>query len=500
MPSALCAFFQRRKSYKSCFPRNVVPARPSFRNELTATLRLAGPVVAAQLGQMSMGFVDTVMVGRLGPAALAGVALGNTTFFFLLVMGTGVISAVGPMVAQAHGAGTHEPIERSVRQGFWLALLLAAPAVLLLCSAAPILRALGQDAATASRAGGYLRAIAPGFLPALWFMALRSFVEGLGRPLSVTLITCAGVALNAAANYALMFGAFGLPALGLVGTGLASTLVFWFLFAALAVFVRVRRPFRAYQIFARLGTPDAAYFRALFRIGWPIGISSGVEAGLFTVTALLMGLLSTTALAAHQVAIQCAAFTFMVPLGVGIAGSVRVGQAAGRGDAAGAQRAGYAAIALAVACMSGAAVLFWTAPEALVALYLDVDAPANEAVVPLAVTLLGIAAVFQVVDGVQVAATGALRGLKDTRGPMLIAVVSYWGVGLSAGVALGFGAGRGATGLWWGLVLGLSAAALLLTRRFYRRSRSLGEASAVPQGPAARAWPARQPEDETTER
>ena len=471
--------------FRCRFLQNVVPARLSFGNEsfgseLTATLRLAGPVVAAQLGQMSMGFVDTVMVGRLGPAALAGVALGNTVFFFLLVMGTGVISAVGPMVAQAHGAGAREPIERSVRQGLWLALLLAVPAVLLLCSAAPILRALGQGAATAGRAGGYLRAIAPGFLPALWFMALRSFVEGLGRPLPVTLITLAGVGLNAAANYALMYGAFGLPALGLVGTGLASTLVFWFLFAALAVFVRGCPPFRAYRVFARLGTPDAAYFNELFRIGWPIGISSGVEAGLFTVTALLMGLLGTTALAAHQVAIQCAAFTFMVPLGVGIAGSVRVGQAAGRGDAAGARRAGYAAIALAVACMSGAAVLFWTAPEALVSLYLDVDAPANAAVVPLAAALLGIAAVFQVVDGLQVAAAGALRGLKDTRVPMLIAVASYWGVGLSAGAALGFGAGQGATGLWWGLVLGLTAAALLLTRRFHRRSRSLGEAPAAP--------------------
>ncbi len=453
-------------------------ARPALtsRQEVAATLRLAGPVVAAQLAQMSMGFVDTVMVGRLGPEALAGVALGNTVFFFLLIVCTGVVSAVGPMVSQAYGAGERgagegAPIGRSVRQGLWLALALAVPATLLLYNVGVLLLALGQEPAAVRDAQAYLRAICWGFLPALAFVALRSFAEGVSRPLPVTAITAVGVALNAGANYALMFGALGLPALGLVGTGWASTLVFWFLLAALALYVFRGAPFRAYRIFERLAAPDVQTFRTLFRIGWPIGISMGIEAGLFMITALMMGLLSTTALAAHQVALQCAAFTFMVPLGIGIAGSVRVGQAAGRGDAEGVRRAGYTAMLLAVGAMSAAAVLFWTLPETIVGLYLDPEAQENRRVAELAVTLLGVAAVFQVFDGAQVAAAGALRGLKDTRVPMLIALVAYWGLGLSAGYVLGLRLGWGAPGLWWGLVMGLAAAAVLLTARFRRMAR-----------------------------
>jgi MATE family multidrug resistance protein len=443
--------------------------RHPFIDEVRQTLRLAGPVVAAQLAQISMGFVDTVMVGRLGEEALAGVALGNTVFFFALIVCLGVIQAVGPMVSQAHGAGEREPIERSVRQGLWLGVVLTVPAVLILWNIAPVLRAVGQPASAVAAAQGYLHAIVGGFLPALWFMALRSFVEGLARPLPVTVITCLGVGLNVGANYVLMFGAGGLPALGLEGTGWASTIVLWFLFAMLALLVVRMRPFARYRIFRGLGTPDLAYFRALVRIGWPIGVSSGIEAGLFMLTALMVGVLGTTALAAHQIALQCAAFTFMVPLGVGIAGSVRVGQAVGRGRPDDARRAGYASMLLAGLFMTGAAVVFVAVPESIVRLYLDVGAPENADVAALAVTLLGIAALFQVFDGIQVAAMGALRGLKDTRGPMLIAFVTYWGIGLSTGYTLGIIWQWGAEGLWWGLVVGLATAALLLSIRFRRR-------------------------------
>ncbi len=445
--------------------------------EVRATLRLAGPVVGAQLAQMSMGFVDTVMVGRLGPEALAGVALGNTTFFFLLIVCMGAVQAVGPMVSQAHGAGRAEAVARSVRQGLWLAVLLALPAMLLLWNMGAILRGLGQAEVAVAGAQGYLRAILWGFPAALAFMALRSFVEGLSRPLPVTVITVCGVGLNVAANYVLMYGALGAPALGLTGTGWATTLVFWFMLVVLAVFVQRVPPFRAYRIFARLRSPDPTYFRELLRIGWPIGISSGVEAGLFMITALMMGTLGATALAAHQIAIQCAAFTFMVPLGIGIAASVRVGQAAGRGVRGGVRRAGYTGVLLATGVMTPSAVLFWTVPEAIVGLYLDPQDPANAAVVRLAVALLGIAAVFQVFDGVQVAAMGALRGLKDTRVPMLIALATYWGVGLTAGYVLGLALGRGATGLWWGLVVGLTAASVLLLMRFRRQARSVAQAA-----------------------
>ena len=447
--------------------------RHAIRTELRELLLLSGPVVAAQLAQMSMGFVDTVMVGRLGPEALAGVALGNTTFFFLFIVCAGVIVAVGPMVSQAFGAGEQEPIGRSVRQGLWLAVALAVPAMLIVRHIAPFLRLIGQPEDIIQMSQAYLRAISWGFLPFLWFVALRSFVEAVSRPWPVTFITFVAVAVNVGANYVLMFGALGVPALGLVGTGWASTIVFWGMLLALAVFVRGQRQFRQYHLFARLGTPDPEYFRELFRIGWPIGVQHGIEAGLFMITAFLIGTLGATPLAAHQIAIQCAAFTFMVPLGIGIATSVRVGQAAGRGDRLGVRWAGLGGLLLSSTFMLCAAFAFWFLPEAIVALYVDVEAPANAAVVRLAVALLGIAAVFQLFDGVQVAAAGALRGLKDTRIPMLIAFCTYWLVGLTTGYVFGLRMGGGVQGLWWGLVLGLASAALLLSLRFVRRSRRL---------------------------
>jgi MATE family multidrug resistance protein len=436
--------------------------------ELRATLRLAGPVIAAQLAQISMGFVDTVMVGRLGPEALAGIALGNSVFFTLLIISGGVVQAVGPMVSQAVGADDRTTIARSVRQGLWLGVLLTIPAALLLWNAGALLRLVGQEPATADRAAGYLQAILWGFLPACWFTALRSFVEGLARPLPVTIISLVGVGLNVGANYVLMYGAWGLPALGLVGTGWASTIVFWTMFGLLSALVVTTRPFCTHPVFANLRVPDLEVLRELVRIGGPMGVSRGVEAGLFMITALMAGTLGATALAAHQVALQCAAFTFMVPVGVAIAGSVRVGQAAGRTDPDAARRAGYASILLSTAFMGVAALAFWLLPRPIVALYLDVSAPANADVVPLAVTLLGVAAVFQVFDGVQVAASGALQGLKDTRIPMLIAVATYWGIGLTSGYVLGLRRGWGAEGLWWGHVVGLVAASILLLLRFRR--------------------------------
>lgn len=431
-------------------------------------MRLAGPVVAAQLAQMSMGLTDTIMVGRLGEEALAGVALGNTVFFFLAVTSMGVVMAVGPMVSQAYGAGSREPIERSVRQGFWLGAALAVPAFVILWNIAPILRTAGQPAATVADAQAYIRAIVWGFLPFLWFMGLRSFVEGISRPLPATVIAFLGVGLNIGANYVLMFGKLGLPALGLVGTGWASTIVFWFLLLALAFYVRHERTLRTYRIFSTLGRPDLHYFRELFRIGWPIGVSLGIESGLFMLTALMIGLFGTTALAAHQVALQCAAFTFMVPLGIGMAASVRVGHAAGRMDPDGARLAGSVGISLSAVFMACAAVAFWTLPRTIIGLFLDLGDEANRQVVRLAVALLSVAAVFQVFDGIQVSTAGALRGLKDTRRPMLIGFVSYWLIGLTSAWLLGFVLELGAVGLWWGLVLGLAAAAVLLTHRFRR--------------------------------
>lgn len=442
----------------------------SYRTETRLTLRLAAPVIASQLGLMSMGFVDTLMVGRLGVEALAGVALGNTIFFVLFIISMGVVLAVGPMVSQAYGADTPGAIERSVREGLHVSIVLSVLPLFIIWQIEPILLSIGQEPATVVLTAGYLRAIGWGMLPFLWFVALRSLVEGVSRPLPVTLITLVGLGLNVLCNYVLMFGKWGFPALGLEGTGWASTIVYWTMFVVIALYTQYSGEFRHYRVFSGLGRVDWPTFRELFRIGWPIGVSHGIEAGLFATTALVMGLLGNVALAAHQIAIQCAAYTFMVPMGIGIAASVRVGQAVGRRDPAGAQRAGYVALLLSTLFMCCTAVMFWLAPEFLVGLYLDTSLPENLEVLNLAVVLLGIAAVFQVFDGVQVAALGALRGVKDTRIPMIIGFCTYWLVGLTTGLSLAFWMDKGAVGLWWGLVLGLAAAAVMLTWRFVQHS------------------------------
>ncbi|MFB6099056.1 MAG: MATE family efflux transporter [Salinibacter sp.] len=451
-----------------------------LRTELRATLRLAGPVVAAQLAHISMGFVDTVMVGRLGPEALAGVALGHSIFFFFALMGMGMIRAVGPMVSQAVGAEEAQAVGRSVRQGLWLAGGLGLVILLILTYIEPVLRWTGQRPVAIDGATRYLDAVRWGILPFLGFAALRSFVEGLSRPLPVTIISFIGVAVNIAANELLMFGHWGLPALGLAGTGWASTIVFTALFGLLAAFVHRTEPFAGHGVFTRIREPDGAYLKELVRIGAPMGASRGIESSLFMGTTVMMGTLGTTALAAHQVALQCAAFAFMVPLGIGMAGTVRVGQAAGARDEAWARRAGGVAMGLATLFMAGTATLFWTVPRPIVGLYLDLSAPGNAEVVALAVQLLGVAAVFQLFDGLQVAAHGALQGLKDTRVPMGIAVVTYWGIGLGTGYLWGVWGDGGPEALWWGLVVGLAAAAVLLLLRFHRQVGRAVRERAVP--------------------
>jgi multidrug resistance protein, MATE family len=457
------------------------PARSPARAEVRQTLVLAGPVIGSQLAHISMGFVDTVMVGRLGPDSLAGVALGHTVLFFVLMICMGVVFAVGPMVSQAFGAGDEPMIGRAVRQGLWLSALLSLPAMVFIGLVPSLLGVLGQPAHVIELTRGYMNAAVWGVPAFIGFSALRSFVEGLSRPRPVLIITLAGVAVNITGNYVLMFGKLGFPALGLRGTGIATALVMWTMLILLALHVHRSAIFRRFGVFRTLRRPDLSILRELTRIGWPIGVTFGIESGLFTVTALMVGTIGATALAAHQVAIQCASFTFMVPLGIGIAGSVRVGQAAGRADTGAVRRAGLTAIGLAAGFMLMAAMVFWTVPSAIVSLYLDVNDPVNAGVVVLAVQLLGIAAVFQVFDGIQVAAGGALRGLKDTRVPMVIGAVSYWGVGLTSGYLFGFVLGGGAAGLWWGLVGGLAAAAVLLTHRFRRSAGRLDEAKLVPK-------------------
>ncbi len=438
--------------------------------EVPALLRIALPLALAQMALNGMGLVDTLMVGRLGPADLAGIALGAMTFFFVTIVASATMFAVAPLVAQAIGAGRPAEAAEAGRHGVVLGVLLAPAVMLLLYFTGPLLGLLGQDPDTAARATGYLRAVlwsVPGFM---LVVPLRAFLEGRGETRPVMVIAFVAVGVNVLANNALMFGRWGFPALGLVGTGYATSIVYSLMAVLLALYV-VRR--EAEHPVLRWARVRRERLGEVVRLGWPIALTVAFETGLFGMTAFLMGLLSQTELAGHQIAIQSASFTFMIPLSLGVATSVRVGQAVGRGDPPGTRVAGWVGMGLAVGFMCLTALLFWTAPRVVIGFYLDLDDPANSGVIAHASAFLRVAAMFQLVDGLQVSAIGALRGLKDTRVPMLITLIAYWPIGIGVGVYLAFGLDWQGVGLWYGLVAGLAVAAVWLVSRFAALVRRL---------------------------
>lgn len=435
-------------------------------SEVKACLHLAIPLAAAQLAEAATNFFDTLMMGWLGTQTLAAGALGAISFATLLLIATGIISVVGALAAVAFGSGDINRVSRLACQGLWLSTALSIPVTILLWYSGPILMLMGQEPTNVILAERYLRAIVWGFPAAMGFAVLKNVVSALNQPHSVTIITVSGVLLNIVGNYILMFGKFGFPALGLAGIGWASTISFWVTFLAAISFTFIDRKLRSYQIFRSLFKRDSKLFRELVRTGWPIGILFTLETGLFAITTFLMGYLGTVILAAHQIALQTAAITFMVPVGISYATTIRVGQMVGRNDAEGAKLSGYVGIGIGVCFMSCTALLFWTIPDRIVAMYIDINNPENLSVVKTAISLLGVAAMFQIFDGMQVIAAGALRGLKDTKVPMLIGFFSYWCVGLFSGYILGIQLGWGGVGLWLGLVLGLAVTSVTLTWRF----------------------------------
>jgi len=425
----------------------------------------------AQMAQNGMSFVDTLMAGQLGPGALAGIALGSISFFFVTIVLSAMLFAIGPIVAQATGANRPEEAVRALRQGLWTGLILTPPAVALLWGMPSFLTAIGQAPEVVESARGYLQAVSGSVLPLMLFTSLRAYLEGQGRTRPLMVVAFLGVGLNIIANQAFMFGRWGFPALGLTGTGVATSLVY--VAMAIAGFAFVAWSDRARRPFAAPWRWDHPMARDILRLGAPISLTVGFETGLFAISALLMGYFGPDALAGHQIAIQTASFTFMIPLALAVATTARVGHAVGRGDPIGAQAAGTVGILASLLVMGFTATLFLFAPRLVVSLYLDPLEAANAAVVAHAVAFLGVAAAFQLFDGLQVSALGALRGMKDTRGPMLITLLSYWLVGLGSGVAFAFPFGFGGVGLWWGLVLGLAVAALALTFRFRQLLRRL---------------------------
>ena len=440
--------------------------------EARQTIRLAVPLALMQLSQIAMSTTDVLMIGRLGKEALAGAALGSTLILLWSVTGMGLVTAVAPLAAQAFGAEDPVRVRRVTRQGLWVTVLVSVPGLFALLAMEPVLLWMGQPAAAVRGAGEYLATVAWSLPMIVGFVVLRCFGAALNRPRQALGMMLAGIPLNALLDYALIFGELGAPRMGLAGAGLATTVVQIILFLGLLWFSTCSRGLRDYRILMRFWRPDWAVFRRIFVIGLPIAGIYLIEMGVFSFAVVMMGWIDTTAIAAHHIAIHVAAVTFMVPMGIGQAATVRVGQALGRRDPAGIRRAGFSALGIGMVFMSAMSLLIALFPATLAGLFLDRGIAGSAEVLALAASLLYVAAAFQIVDGMQAICAGALRGLNDTRIPMVAAAVGYWIIGFGIGWTLGFAAGWGAVGIWIGLALGLASTAVYFVTRFNRMTRS----------------------------
>ncbi|HCF60571.1 MAG TPA: MATE family efflux transporter [Myxococcales bacterium] len=461
--------------------------RRPYRRELVELARLAGPLAAVQLGNQLMGFVDTAIVGRLGAVELGAVGLANAVFFAFAVFGMGLMMGLDPLVAQALGAGDRVRARTLLWQAVWLALLIGGLLMLPLLAMGPVFELAGIDAQTAARARGYLVVRAPGLIPPLLFTGARSYLQALGRTRSLVIGVVAANLINLGATLLLVFGGAGLPAwagplravpaLGVVGAAAASTLC---VLVQLAAVLPALRRLVVPGFETRRRRPARVELGRALRVGGPIGLQMLAEVGAFTLIAFLAGRLGSGSLAAHQVALTLAGFSFTVALGVSAAGSVRVGQAIGAGDTAGTRRAGLTAFAAGGGFMACSALVFFLFPETLAAVMSD-----RPEVLAAATPLVIVAAFFQISDGLQAVGSGVLRGAGDTRFAFVTNLLGHYVVGLPIAIGLGIFAGKGITGLWWGLCAGLTAVGVTLLVRFARLSKR-GIKPLTPSGAAER--------------
>lgn len=439
-------------------------------------LGLAAPIVVVQVGFMTMGVVDTIMVGHVSARDLAAAALGNVYFFGFIAFGMGLLMALDPVVAQAVGAGETPAVARALQRGLLLSAALTVPISIVFLPAAPLFTLLAQPEDVVPLAARYVHVSLPGIFPFLAFVVLRQSLQAMGalKPIVWTMVLAN--LLNAALCWAFVFGGIG-PYRGAVGSALASTLARWAMMFGLLVI--------AWRHLGPLVVPprrEALQPRPLARmvaVGAPIGAQFLLEFGMFAVISLLMGRFGAVAMAAHQIAINIASLMFMVPLGISSAAAVLVGRAVGAGDAPRARRAGVAAIGSGLTFMAASGALLMLAPFPLARVY-----SAEAGVLALAVQLIPIAGVFQVFDGLQVVSVGVLRGIADTRAPMVVNVIGFWLIGLPVSLWLGFGAGHGAVGLWWGVVAGLAAVGLFLAARVRVRMARALERVEIEEEPA----------------
>lgn len=438
------------------------------RTEIREFLKLALPLASAQVAQALTGFVDTLMMGRLGQTSLAAGGLAVMIFMATLMTGIGIVSSVSPLAAAAYGAEQPRQVGQVTRQGLWLALLIALLIVPLLGHLDDVMRSLGQAPAVIDLTTDYLGIIRWGLLPALWFAVLRCTVTALERTRPIFVIMVAANLFNVLGNYVLAFGKLGFPALGLTGLAIASVLSHVIMGVSLLVYVLYHRQgcFQPYRLFEGWFRLRPAVLQQILRLGLPIGVVMILENGLFTAMTFMVGAIGTHVLAAQQLALQTVVVVFMLPLGMSYAATARVGQYYGRGDWVGVQRAAMVSVGLTIAVMFVFGVVFVLFPTPLIRIYLDVNDPANQAVLQAGIAMLTVAGFGQVVDGVQRTASGVLQGLQDTRVPMLLSLVAYWGVGLTSGYWLGFHTPLGGVGIWIGAYLGLTVAAISYIWRF----------------------------------
>ncbi|MCP5424960.1 MAG: MATE family efflux transporter [Gammaproteobacteria bacterium] len=434
---------------------------------MSVSLRLAGPLMVAQVSYMAMGFFDTVMVGNVGPLELAAVAIGTSLWHPLYLLILGVLMATSTSIAHLCGAGRWSDMGGLVRQALWLSILLSLPAVLLLRDAIRLLQWLSVDPPIVPVTQDYLDALSWGVPAVFAYIVLRFLSEGLTYTQPIMVIGVVGLLVNIAGNYLLIYGHWGLPALGATGCGLATALSMWVMLICMGVLVVFHKRYRPVALLRRWDWPRWRELRPLLMLGLPIGLSIFAEASIFAAVALVLGFLGATVVAGHQIALNVAAMSFMLPLSLAMALTARIGQALGRGSQETARFIGLTGIALAGLIMAIMATLISTSARLIVALYTD-----DLQVADIAAHLLLFAALFQISDGFQVAASGSLRGFKDTRIPFCITVLAYWVIGFPVGYFLGIGAAWGAAGMWVGLIAGLSVAAVLLNTRFWFVSKS----------------------------
>ncbi|MHA4838497.1 MATE family efflux transporter [Sphingopyxis sp. MSC1_008] len=445
----------------------------SLRKEFRATLALAVPLAAANLLQMLVHAIDVIFVARLGDAALAASSLGVAIFGLLLWTGSGLVGASAPLIAAELGRRKHavREVRRTVRMALWLSALVSLLFMGICAAGGPIMLATGQPAETSARAASFLLILMWGLFPMIAATVLRIFVSALGRPTIATAITFGALFVNALGNWVLVFGHLGMPALGLHGSAISSVMTSVLMLAAYVVVIQSDRRLRRYRLFGNWWRSEWSRFFEMLRIGTPISLTILAEAGLFTGAAFLMGRIGEAELAGHTIALQVAALAFQIPFGVAQAATIRVGLAYGARDHRGITHAGQASLVLGIGFMAFTALLMWLFPHLVLSIYVDVDDAKNAALVGFALQFLVVAAAFQLFDGAQAVAAGVLRGLQDTRIPMIIAICGYWIAGYGTAIYLGFWTPLAGVGVWIGLAVGLVVVSAVLLLRWRMRAR-----------------------------